>query len=102
MTTTPETSAPQPEALENAQPASPRKGRVAAIAGALLALAAWVFMFWNGEISFFISIPAFIASIFGLRGSLKNLAITALIASSVLMLVFAIFQGAIYYLLKTM
>lgn len=69
--------------------------------GALLALVAWVVLFWNGRTSFYIAIAALVASCIGVKSHRKNLAVTAIVASSVLMLVFAVFEGAIYFLLRS-
>lgn len=69
--------------------------------GAVLALAAWVVLFWDGRMSFYVALAALICSCVGLKSDRKNLAITAIVASSVLMFVFAVFEGAIYYLLRT-
>ena len=70
--------------------------------GAILALVAWIMLFWNGRTSFYVAVAALIASCIGLKSSRKNLAVTAIIASSVLMLVFAMFEGAIYFLLRSL
>lgn len=74
--------------------------RLPAILGALLVIVAWVLLFWTGFWSFCTAAASLLVSIFGVRGRLRNLAITSIVAASVLMLVFAIFEGMIFMMLR--
>lgn len=98
---TTENSVIEPASESQERPQRPRRV-IVALLGALLAVAAWVVLFWSGELSFFIALASLVVSIFALKSSHRNLAITAIIASSVLMLVFAIFEGTIYFLLRSL
>ncbi len=90
---------PQPDGDQQQEHvASPR--RWPAVLGALLTIAAWVLLFWSGFGSFCTAGEALVVSLFGIRGRLRNLAITSIVAASVLMLVFAIFEGLIFYMLR--
>lgn len=73
--------------------------------GAICAAAAWLALIFNGSVSFFLALAGVIISSFGARspkGLVRDMAITAIVASAVLILVFAIFFGVIFYLDKTL
>ena len=72
-----------------------------AIVGSLLTIIAWILLFWTGFGSFCTAGAALVVSAFGIRSRLKNLAITSIIGAAVLMLVFAIFEGLIFFMLRT-
>lgn len=74
--------------------------RFPAILGALLTIAAWVVLFWSGFGSFCVAGAALVVSLFGIRGRMRNLAVTSIVAAAVLMLVFAIFEGLIFFMLS--
>ncbi len=93
---TKESNLQQPSQSADTRPAK----RLPAIFGALLAIVAWVLLFWTGFGSFCTAAASLLVSIFGIRGRLRNLAITSIVAASVLMLVFAIFEGMIFIMLR--
>lgn len=73
--------------------------------GAVVAIAAWVSMVFSGNVSFCLAIIGVVVSAFGARapkGLVRDMAITAIVASAVLIVVFAIFFGVIYYLERTL
>ncbi len=87
------------------QPSSKKGLKACAWAGAVCAFAAWVALIFNGNVSFILALGGVIISSFGARcpkGLVKDMAITAIVACAVLLLVFAIFFGVIYYLDKTL
>lgn len=69
--------------------------------GAFITLSAWIALIFNGEVSFFLALAGVIVSAFGVkspRGLVRDMAITAVVASGVLLVVFAIFFGLLQYL----
>lgn len=65
----------------------------------LLAIVAWVILSFNGKIALGISVAAFLSACFGLKASTRtwrNTAITAMVASAVLLIVLAAFMIVIY------
>lgn len=69
--------------------------------GALLVLAGWVTMMLNEWLSLGCTLVGLILSIIGVRipaGPRRNLAITSIVAASVLILVFALFTILIYFI----
>lgn len=73
-------------------------------AACVLTLVAWVSLLYSEHISFWAGICGLVLSCAGLRarGAVwRNLAITCIIASAVLLLVYAIFWGAIVFALNS-
>lgn len=73
-------------------------------AACVLTLVAWVSLLYSEHISFWAGICGLVMSCAGLRtrGAVwRNLAITSIIASAVLLLVYAIFWGAIVFALNS-
>lgn len=101
-TTTQEAQQPAPEAaIEPAQPAQQATWHtwMAAI-GAFLALTAWIALSFNGYAALTAGVAAFAAACLGLRAHTRpwrNLAITALIASAVIMVVLTAFLIVIFW-----
>ncbi|MDE6240139.1 MAG: hypothetical protein K2M54_09180 [Muribaculaceae bacterium] len=74
-----------------------------ALLAILLAVASWVILSFNGQIALGVSIAAFLSSCLGLKASTRtwrNTAITALVASTVLLIVLAAFMFVMYVGLK--
>ncbi|MDE5553844.1 MAG: hypothetical protein K2J10_01515 [Muribaculaceae bacterium] len=70
-----------------------------ALIAILLAIAAWVILSFNGKIALGISALSFLSACFGLKASTRtwrNTAITAMVASAVLLIVLAAFMIVIY------
>lgn len=70
-----------------------------ALAGIILAVAAWVVLSFKGEVALGLSIASFISACFGLKASTRawrNTAITAIVSSTVLMVVLSAFLIVIY------
>lgn len=86
---------------QQSEPVSRPSRRFPAIMGALLTVVAWVLLFFSGKASFFVALLALVVCCFGLGGARRHLAVTSMVAAGVLILVFAIFEGIILYLLST-
>lgn len=74
-----------------------------ALLGILLAVAAWVILTFNGQVALGFAVVSFICACVGLKASTRtwrNTAITALVASAVLMIVLSAFLTIIYVGLK--
>ena len=86
---------PQSDALPN-----PRaKYNKFALFGILLTIAAWITLYFNGQVALGLSIVSFISACFGLKAAsrpYRNTAITAIVASAVLMVVLSAFLIVIY------
>lgn len=79
--------------------------KVCAWLGAIVTLGAWLALIFSGTVSFCLAAVGIVLSSFGARcrrGLVRDMAITAIVASAVLILVFAIFFGALLYLDKTL
>ncbi len=85
---------------QQSEPATRPSRRFPAVAGALLTIVAWVLLFFSGKASFFVALTAMVVCCFGLGGTRRHLAVTSMVAAGVLMLVFAIFEVIILYLLS--
>lgn len=73
--------------------------------GALTTLGAWLALIFNGSVSFWLAVVGLVLASVGAkspRGLVRDMAITAIVASAVLLVVFAIFFGALYYLDKSL
>ena len=97
--------APAAEAVAEAvaAPARPEQSRglkACAWLGALAAAGGWLLIMWAPVPSVICSVAAVALSAFGLRrssGLLRDMCITAIIAAGVLLLVYALFYGALAY-----
>lgn len=95
----------EPMPAQDSQPEqakTPRRRIAVAIAGTLLTIIAWVLLFFSGTACIACAAIAVAVCAFGVKGRLHNLAVTALIASSVLILVYLIFEGIIHILLNSL
>ena len=82
-----------PNATVTVQRGNPRFN-IFALLGILATIAAWIILSFNGELAIGVSAGAFILACLGLKASTRtwrNTAITALVASAVLMVVLAAF-----------
>lgn len=88
--------AAQSDSIDNNKRAKFNKFALFAI---LLAIAAWIILSFNGKIALGVSAAAFLSGCFGLKASTRtwrNTAITAIVASAVLLIVLAAFMIVIY------
>lgn len=96
----------EPAETQEAAVEKPRdKWKIAAIAGFLITLSAWIVLVSSDICSLTCGAVGLIVSCFGTKSSSrgwKDLAITSIVASAVLLLVFAIFWGAIIFALKSL
>lgn len=89
----------QNQVEENNKTKRRRKFDVLALVSIILAIAAWILLSFDGPIALGTSIAAFICACFGLKAttrSWRNTAITAIIASSVLLVVLTAFLIVLY------
>lgn len=76
-----------------------------ALLGILLTIAAWITLSFNGQVALGLSVVSFISACFGLKAatrSYRNTAITAIVASAVLMVVLSAFLIVIYIGLESL
>lgn len=76
-----------------------RKFNVLALVSIILAIVAWILLSFDGPVALGTSIVAFLCACFGLKASTRswrNTAITAIVASSVLMVVLTAFLIVLY------
>ena len=74
-------------------------------AGAFASVAAWCVMMSSEKVSFWCAVVALLLSCLGLKSDgrgWRNLSVTSIIASGVLLLVYGIFWGAIFFTLKSL
>lgn len=86
-------------AEERPNPDHRAKYNTLALAGIILAVAAWIVLSFNGEIALGLSIASFVSACLGLKASTRawrNTAITAIVSSAVLMVVLSAFLIVIY------
>lgn len=105
----PEQSVEQPMTQNTEQPVEQPSGKAAfkvcAWLGALSTIGAWLSLIFSGSAAFFLALGGVVVSAFGARspkGLVRDMAITAIVASAVLIVVFGIFYGVLYYIDKTL
>ena len=89
----------QSNAANDALPNPRAKYNKFALFGILLTIAAWITLYFNGQVALGLSIVSFISACFGLKAATRpyrNTAITAIVASAVLMVVLSAFLIVIY------
>lgn len=103
MSTTPQEKSQDQPAKE--QKAASWVWTLMSVAGAVAAVGAWCVMMNSEKISFWCAVAALLLSCPGLKSGgrgWRNLSVTAIIASGVLLLVYGIFWGAIFFTLKSL
>ena len=95
---------PQPASVQ-AEPAEKARYMTRAIISIVVTVAAWIAANWNGYVAIALSVVAIVVGFMALgsrRHSVRNTAITAIIASAVLLVVLAAFMIVIFLGLKSL
>lgn len=103
MSTTPQENSQEQPAKE--QKASSLVWTLMSVAGAVASVAAWCVMMSSEKLSFWCAVVALVLACLGLKSAgrgWRNLSVTSIIASGVLLLVYGIFWGAIFFTLKSL